>query len=95
MYIASFDELLRKVNTFAVHERNIQFLTIELYKVKNASTPEFMNDISLKDDTVYCSKQDVVTRRVNTVYNGIETLSYLGLNIWLLIPNEIKSLPSF
>ena len=54
-----------------------------------------MNDIfSLKDDIVYCSKQDFVTRRVNTVYNGIDILSYLGPKIWLLIPNEIKSLPS-
>ena len=53
---SSFDELLRKNNTFTVHERNIQFLAIELYKVKNAIAPESMNDIfPLKDDIVYCS----------------------------------------
>ena len=92
---SSFDELLRKDNTFTVHDRNIQFLAIELYKVKNVIAPEFMSDIfPLKDDIVYCLQQDFVTRRVNTVYNYIETLSYLGPKIWPLIPNEIKSLPS-
>ena len=47
----------------------------------------------LKDDIV-CSEQDFVTRRVSTLYNGIETLSYLRPKIWLLVPNEIKSLTS-
>ena len=72
--------------------QDIQYLAIELSKVKNAISPEFMNDISpLKNKLLYCSKQDFLTTRVYSVYNGTETLSHLGPKIWLLIPNEIKA----
>ena len=88
----SFEVLLRKDNSFTIHERNIQFLAIELFKVKNGLAPEFMNEVfPLKKELLYCSKQDFVTKRVNSVHNGTETLSYLGPKIWLLIPNEIKA----
>ena len=42
---SSFEELLCKDNSFTVHERNIQDQAIELFKVKNATAPEFMNVI--------------------------------------------------
>ena len=88
----SFEELLHKDNSFTIHERNIQYLAIELFKVKNDIAPEFMSDIfPLKNKLVYCSKQDFLTKRVYSVYNGTETLSYLGPKIWLMIPNEIKA----
>ena len=72
---------------------NIHYLAIELFKVKNASAPKFMNDIvPLKNKLLYCSKQDFLTTRFYSVYNVTETLSHLGPKIWLVIPNnEIKA----
>ena len=42
---SSFEELLLKDNSFTVHIRNIQLLAIELYKVKNDMSPEFMTEV--------------------------------------------------
>ena len=87
---SSFEELLHKDNSFTVHVLNIQCLAIELYKVKNAISPEFMNDIfPLKTNILHCLKQDLATKRTNSVHNGTETLSYLGSKSWLLIPGVI------
>ena len=81
---SSFEELLRTDNSFTVHVRNIQCLEIELYKVENAISPQFMNDtFPHKANILHCSKQDFVTKRTNSVHSGTETLSFLGPNIWL------------
>ena len=86
---SSFDKLLCEDNSFTVHE---QHLAIELFKVKNAIAPKFMNDIfPLNNKLLYCLKRDFLTTQVYSVYNGTETLSHLGPKIWLLIPNEITA----
>ena len=87
----SFEELLQKDNSFTIHHMNIQALAIELYKVMHPLSPVFMKEIlPTKSHITHCSKQDFVTRRIRTVHNGSETLSFLGPKIWLIIPNEIK-----
>ena len=92
---STFYELLRKHKSLTIHERNIQLLAIELYKVKNGLAPEFMYQVfPMNENKDYCSKKDFLTRKVNSVYNGTETLSHLGPKLWLMIPNEIKALPS-
>ena len=40
--ISSFDELLSKDGSFTIHERNIQTLAIELYKVWHGLSPKIM-----------------------------------------------------
>ena len=44
-YASSFTELLEKDNSTSIHNRNIQLLATELYKVKNELSPPFMNEI--------------------------------------------------
>ena len=46
----------------------------------------------LKQSQKYCSRQIFDTRNVRTVHNGIETLTYLGIKIWAIIPPDIKSI---
>ena len=43
--VSSFETLLDKDNSFTIHERNIQNLAIELFKVKMGISPKFMNEI--------------------------------------------------
>ena len=43
--LSSFEELLSKDKSVRVHHRNIQFLAIEMYKVKLGIGPSFMLDI--------------------------------------------------
>ena len=43
--ISTYEELLNRDQSFTIHERNIQHLAIELFKVKNGLSPNFMNEI--------------------------------------------------
>ena len=90
--ISTFNELLMKDNSVTIHERNIQNLAIELYKVLNRLSPQIMSLIfPTKENIKYCSKNQFVTRNVRTVKYGTETLAHLGPKIWALVPDEIKS----
>ena len=93
--VSSFEELLIKDNSFTIHERNVQTLAIELYKVVNGLSPEIMKHVSpLKESIRYPSENILITRNVNSVKYGTGTLAHLGPKIWGIIPNDIKSEPS-
>ena len=42
---SSFEDLLKKDNSFTIHQRNIQSLAIELFKVKGNLSNNIMYDI--------------------------------------------------
>ena len=89
--ISTFDNLLEKDNSVTVHERNIQTLAIELYKVLNGLSPKIMNDIfSIKENIGHSSRFPFTTSNVRTVAYGTETISFLGPKIWSILPKEIK-----
>ena len=44
-YKSNFKELLERDHSFTIHEINIQYLTIEPYKVQNGLSPVIMNDV--------------------------------------------------
>ena len=46
---SSFTELLEKDNSTTIHNRNIQLLATELFKVKNGLSPPFMNKIFVEN----------------------------------------------
>ena len=52
-YTSSFSELLEKNNSTTIHNRNIQLLATELFKVKNGLAPPFMNEIFVKNAQHY------------------------------------------
>ena len=89
---SSFDHLLLKDGSFTIHERNIQTMAIELYKVINGLSPEIMKQVlPLKESNIYCSRFPFKSRNVHTVTYGTETISTLGPKIWHIIPNNIKN----
>ena len=88
---STFRELLNKDNSVTIHERNIQNLAIELYKVLNGLSPEIMSIIfPVKENIKYCSQNKFITRNIRTVNYGTETLAHLGPKIWALVPDDIK-----
>ena len=52
-YASSFNELLEKDNLTTIHNRNIQLLATELFKVKNGLSPPFMNKIFVENAKHY------------------------------------------
>ena len=96
----SFEELLDKDNSVTIHHRNLQRLAIEIFKVKNNVSPPFMSKIFVENDKPYDlrSNQMMKTSLAKSVYNGTETVSFRGPEVWALIPENIRSstsLPEF
>ena len=57
-----------------------------------------MNEISV-ENAQHCydlrKKTEFKTNNVKTVYNGTETLTFLGTRIWEIVPDYIKKSNSF
>ena len=92
-YVSSFTELLEKDKSTTIHNRNIQLLAIELFKVKNGSSSVFMNEIFVENAQHYCDlrkKTEFKRNKFKTVYNGTETLTFLGPRTWEIVPDCTK-----
>ena len=87
----TFEQLLEKDSSFSIHERNLQKLAVEMYKVKHGLCPDVMKDLfTLKS----CGNDDFVQPKAVTVNMGIETIRYRGPKTWNIVPEEIKQAPS-
>ena len=90
-YAASFDKLLSRDGTVTVHERNIQILATELFKIVNGDAPDIIKGVfPLKHSKRYPLRSIFKTRNVHTVNYGTETLSFIGPKIWEIAPKAIK-----
>ena len=90
---SSFNELLTKSESFTIHERNIQTLAIELYKVWHGLSPKIMELVPpLNDNARYPGEKAFLSRNTKSVHNGTETLAYLGPKIWSLVAADWKKL---
>ena len=91
----TFQQLLEKDNSFTIHERNLQKLATEMYKVKHNLCPKPFQELFTPSIR---GKNEWVIPRVKTVNKGLETIRYRGPKTWEIVPEEIKnskSLPVF
>ena len=88
----TFGELLVIDNSFTIHQRNLQRLAIEMFKVTNNLSPNFMETIFPISKHNYNLRMDssFQTTNVHTVSYGTETISFRGPRTWSIVPNEIK-----
>ena len=91
-YESSFEQLLMKDNSVSIHHRNLQRLATEIFKIKNNLAPLFMNEIFCDSTPPYNLRNNATLRTSNikSVYNGSETISHRGPQIWALVPDSIK-----
>ena len=54
---SSFRELLERDNSVTIHERNIQVLLTEIFKIKSGAAPEIMTEILKFKDHFYDLKR--------------------------------------
>ena len=91
-YFSSFEELLSKDKFVTVHERNLQMLVTEMYKILNYVSPEVTKNIFKTKPNYYNTLNALIfsKRNVKTVRYGLQTMSYMGPKIWDLVPKEMK-----
>ena len=97
-YASSFTELLDKDNLTTVHNRNIQLLATELFKVKNGLLPPFMNKIFVENTQHYHDLRkstEFKRNNVKMVYNRTKNLTFLGPRIWKTVPDYVKKSNTF
>ena len=93
---SSYVDLLAKDKSFTIHQRNIQSLAIELFKVKrNLSNVIMSNILKIRALTYNLRSQtDFVRGCVNIRRYGLNALSYFAPKVWDMIPSEIKNINS-
>ena len=89
---STFNELLAKDSSFKIHDRNLQKLLIEIFKVKMKLTPEIMNVVFDFIECRYPLRNELrfKLRHIRTVRYGIETAAFVGSRIWSNMSSELK-----
>ena len=92
---SSFRKLLERDNSVTIHERNIEVLLTEIFKIKSGAAPEIMAEIfKFKDHSYDLRKINCLQRRIlKSCKYGSETVSNLGPKLWD-IPENIKKAES-
>ena len=90
-YSSDFNLLLDKDNSVTIHHRNIQALTLKIYKSVHNLNPPFMKEIFCSKQQNYSLRnQSLVYPNPRTVLHGLETFGYRGSQIWYNLPREIQ-----
>ena len=87
----TFQQLLEMDKSFTIHERNLQKLAIEMYKVKHNLCPKPFQELFTP---ALRGRNDWVIPSAKTVNKGLETIRYRGPKTWELVPKDIKGSPS-
>ena len=93
-YKTKFSELFNIDKSVTIHQRNLQYLLIEIYKVKKSISPTIMNEIfQFFENHVYELTSDVhvPNRNSRAVFFGTESIMNLGAKLWNMVPQNIKS----
>ena len=101
---STFRELLEKycsvsekVCSVSIHIRNLQFFLTEMYKLAKGISPTIMQQIFRFQNSSRYNLGSQNTFEIpfrNHVYNGSESISYLGPKVWELVPNNLKRINS-
>ena len=85
----SYEELLRKNNSYTIHERNLQKLALLMFKVKHKLCPSPVQELFTEN-----IKGNWQLPKIRTVNFGLETLRYRGPLTWDLVPKDLQSITS-
>ena len=82
-----------KDNSFSIHERNIQILSIEIYEFLNGPSPSILNNVfhkSISNSYDLRNYKELYSRNPKTVRYGTETVSYKAPKTWSKVLETIK-----
>ena len=87
----SFSQLSNIDKSVTIHQRILQYLLIQIYKVKKGISPTIMNGIfQFFESPVYELRSDVhlLSRSSRTVFFGTESIINLGVKLWNMVPES-------
>ena len=89
---ADYETLLKLDNAVSIHQCNLQYLMIEIYKTKKNLNPSFMSEIFEARDVQYNlrNKNTLGIPNAKTTSYGIETVRYLGQKLWQTLPHSVR-----
>ena len=92
-YKNSYSDILDLHGEKSIHQYNIQYLMIEVYKFLNGLSPPIMEQIfNIRENTYNVRNfRTFSTRNVKTHIYGTETVTYKSSQLWNLVPPEIKN----
>ena len=95
-YNSSFDELLEKDNSLRIHDRNLQKLVTEIFKVKMNLGPEIMKEVFeiVEGSHTLRNELKLKSRKIHSFRYGIETASFVGARVWNRLPSDLKQCKS-
>ena len=95
LYIKStFKELFQKDKSITIHQKNLQYLAIEIYKSKMCISPKMMHEIfRFSKNSTFSIRHGIQLEKssIKTVQFGGKSTVYLEAKILELITESIKS----
>ena len=82
----TFQQLLEIDKSFTFHERNLQKLAIEMFKVKHNLCPKPFCDLFIYKER----DGEFVVPKISKERHGRETVRYMGPKTWSIVPKDIK-----
>ena len=89
----TFDDLLKLDNSVTIHQRNLQILATEIFKVKNSLAPEIMTEVFEIKEPHYNLRSEAShfkRENVKSTHYGIQSVRHLGPKIWNIVPQNIR-----
>ena len=89
----TFNDLLELDNSVTIHQRNLQILATEIFKVKISLAPEIMTEVfEIKEPHYNLSSEAGHFKReiVKFTHYGIQSVRHLGPKILDVVPQNIR-----
>ena len=88
---------MEKDGSVSVHNRHLQILATEIHKIKNDLSPLIVTELfEQRNEQHYDLRKNsqFTIPPIRTVYHGSESISFLGLKIWYILPDRLKNVNS-
>ena len=88
-----FQQILREQNEITIHQRNLQVLMTEVYKIVNSIAPPIMNSLfQFRYNTNNIRNfQEIYTENRKTVKYGTQVVAYPALFFWTNLHTKYKN----
>ena len=93
---STFEHLLQANEEITTHQRNVQVLMVEVFKMINGFAPPIMEDFFLFHESTHNIRnfQMISNESKKTVRHGLETVKYRALLLCANLPEKYKTATS-